>query len=109
MTIAKRLMILLAVPLLALLGLGVFTRLELIKVEERSRFVAESRIVALALLGNLSRSFAELRVNVRSYVLATNVGQRTVARAAFDQNEQEVARLLQRYADELVVSNQGRR
>ena len=71
MTIAKRLIVLLAVPLVALVGLGVFTRLQL-EIEARSRFVAESRIVALATLGNLSRSFAELRVNVRSYLLATD-------------------------------------
>ena len=72
MTIAKRLIILLTVPLVALVGLGVFTRLQLVKIEARSRFVAESRIVALATLGNLSRGFAELRVNVRSHLLATN-------------------------------------
>ena len=66
MTIAKRFMLLLAVPLIALLSLGVFTRLELFKVEDRSRFVAESRIVALATWGNLSRNLAEMRVSVRA-------------------------------------------
>ena len=82
MTIAKRLIILLTVPLVALVGLGVFTRLQLAQIEARSRFVAESRIVALATLGNLSRSFAELRVNVRSHLLATDDAQRAAARAA---------------------------
>ena len=82
MTIAKRLIILLAVPLVALVGLGVFTRLQLAQIEARSRFVAESRIVALATLGNLSRSFAELRVNVRSHLLATTDAERAAARAA---------------------------
>ena len=109
MTIAKRLIILLAVPLVALLGLGIFTRLQLSKIEARSRFVTESRVEALATLGNLSRSFAELRVNVRSHLLATNEAQRTAARAAFDEDEREVVRLLRHYADNLVVSDQGRR
>jgi len=109
MTIAKRLIVLLAVPLAALVGLGVFTRYQLAKIEERSRFVAESRIVALATLGNLSRGFAELRVNVRSYLLATNDTQRTAARAAFDEDERNVTRLRQDYADNLVVSDHGRR
>jgi len=68
--------------LVTLVALGVFTALQLAKIESRSRFVAESRIVALATLGNLSRSFAELRVNVRSYLLATNDAQRTASRAA---------------------------
>ena len=53
MTIARRLVILLAVPLVALVGLGVFTRLEVAELEAKSRFVAESRITALAMLGNL--------------------------------------------------------
>src|SRR5258705_13195305 len=72
MTIAKRLIILLAVPLVALLGLGVFVRMQLSDVEDKSRFVAESRISALATIGNLTRSFAELRMDVRGYLLATN-------------------------------------
>ena len=43
MTIAKRLIILVAVPLLALATLGVFVRLQLSDIEQRSRFVAETR------------------------------------------------------------------
>src|SRR5262249_6358536 len=109
MTIAKRLIILLAVPLLALVAVDIFTRVQLSKIETHSRFVAESRNTALATLGDLSRNFAELRVNVRSYLLATNQAQRAAARAAFDQEEREVVRLLQEYADHLIVSNQGRR
>src|SRR5262245_47904419 len=101
-TIARRLIVLLTVPLVALLGLGVFTRLQLAEIEARSRFVAESRIAALATLGNLSRGFAELRVNVRSYLLAQDNAQRVAARAAFDQDERDVDRLLQQYADGLV-------
>src|SRR6478609_8643953 len=104
MTIGRRLILLLSVPLVALLCFGLFTRLQLGMIEERSRFVAESRIVALATLGNLSRNFAELRVNVRSYLLATDDTQREAARAAFDESEREVRRLLQLYADKLVFS-----
>src|SRR4029453_11934168 len=108
-TIAKRLIVLLAVPLVALLGLGLFARLQLAQIEARSRFVAESRIVALATLGNLSRGFAEMRVNVRSYLLATDDAQRTAARAAFDEDERDVSRLLQQYADGLVLGDKERR
>ena len=108
-TIAKRLITLLAVPLLALIGLASFARLQLSEIEERSRFVAESRIVALATLGNLSRSFSEMRVNVRSYLLAGTSEQRVAARKAFDQDEQDVNRLLQQYADGLVLADRERR
>ena len=109
MTIAKRLILLLTVPLVALGGLGVFTRLQLAEIEARSRFVAESRIVALATLGNLSRGFSELRVNVRSHLLATTDAQRAAARALFDEDERDVNRLLQEYADGLVLGDKGRR
>jgi signal transduction histidine kinase/CheY-like chemotaxis protein/HAMP domain-containing protein len=108
-TIAKRLIVLLMVPLLALIGLGVFARLQLAEIEARSRFVAESRVTALAALGNLSRGFAELRVNVRSYLLATTDAQRRAARAAFDDDERDVGRLLASYADSLVLGGKERR
>jgi signal transduction histidine kinase/DNA-binding response OmpR family regulator/HPt (histidine-containing phosphotransfer) domain-containing protein/HAMP domain-containing protein len=109
MTIGKRLIVLLAIPLAGLVGLGIFTALQLANLEGRSRFVAESRIVALATLGNLSRSFAELRVNIRSHLLAREPEQRTAARARFEQDEREVRRLLRQYADHLVLGDKDRR
>jgi signal transduction histidine kinase/DNA-binding response OmpR family regulator/HAMP domain-containing protein len=109
MTIARRLTILLAVPLLALIGLGVFTRLQLGKVEDGTRFLAESRVGALATLGNLSRGFAEMRVNVRSQLLATAPEPRAAARAAFDEDERDVNRLLLDYADRYVIDDKERR
>jgi signal transduction histidine kinase/CheY-like chemotaxis protein/HAMP domain-containing protein len=109
MTIGKRLGILLAVPLVALVGLGIFTRLQLAKIEAQSRFVAESRIAALAALGNVSRGSAELRVNVRGHLIATNDAQRAAARALFDEDERDVNRLLKAYADHLVLDDKDRR
>src|SRR4029078_5919172 len=109
MTIGKRLIILLAVPLMALVGLGVFSRLQRAKIEARSRFVAESRVGALATLGNLSRSFAELRVNLRSHLLATTDAQRASVRALFDKDERDVNSRLREYADGLVLGDQDRR
>jgi CHASE3 domain sensor protein len=44
MTIAKRLVLLLVVPLLALVGLGVFARWHLTTIETSSRFVAEAGV-----------------------------------------------------------------
>src|SRR5215813_1006359 len=107
MTIAKRLIILLAVPLLILVGLEVFTLFELSRIETRSRFVAESRIAAIATVGALSRNFTELRVDVRSYILASNQAQRAKVRSTFDEDEREVQGLLQEYADHLISSDQG--
>jgi two-component system sensor histidine kinase/response regulator len=109
MTIAKRLIILLAVPLLALLGLGVFTRFQLSKIEQQSRFVAETQISSLALLGDLSRKFEELRVNVRNCLLTTNQADQAKARSAFGATEAEVTRLLRQYGDEWVSDEKDRR
>ena len=109
MTIAKRLTVLLTVPLVALAGLGIYTRLQLGQIEASSRFLTESRIAALATVGNLSRSFSELRVNLRSLVLATTDPQRDGARAAFDEDEQDVSRLLREYADHLILDETDRR
>jgi signal transduction histidine kinase/DNA-binding response OmpR family regulator/HAMP domain-containing protein len=109
MTIAARLIVLLTTPLVALAALGVFTRVRLADIEARSRFVAESRIDAIATLGNLSRSFSELRVNLRSHLLAADDAQRTAARAAFDEDERDVNQRLRDYADRLVVDDAGRR
>ena len=109
MTIAKRLILLLAVPLLILIGIGVFTHHQLSRIEERARFVAESRIVALARLGDISRTFTELRVNVRSHLLTTNQAGRASARTLFDEDRADLTRLLNDYADYRVTGDQGRR
>ena len=86
MTIARRIIILLAVPLVALVAFGFFTRLQLSRIEDRSRFVAESRIEALSTLGHITRSFAELRVAVRTHLVSTNEAQGGAARAVFEQH-----------------------
>ena len=109
MTIARRLIILLAVPLTALVGLGVVTRLQLSKLEEASRYVAENQIPGLAVIGNATRAFVYLRVNVRSYLLATSPASRDKARSEFDAGEAELTRLLGHYADELISDEQNRR
>jgi CHASE3 domain sensor protein len=109
MSIAQRLIALLTVPLLALAALGIFTRQQLNEIEASSRFVIENRIVALAAVGNLSRTFSELRVNVRSYVLATTDTQRQAALTAFDKDERDLGRLLREYADGLILDEKNRR
>ena len=109
MTIARRLILLMAVPFLILFGIWAVTRLQMAQVEERIRFVAESRVVALARLGDISRSFAEMRVNLRSVLLATNPADQAAARKAYDLGRTEFGRLLDDYSDKLVAGDQGRR
>src|SRR6185503_2145270 len=109
MTIAKRLVLLLAVPLLALVGFGVFTRLQLATIETRSRFVADVQIPSLATLGNISRTLAELRVLLRNHVLATSEAERVSVRSAFERDEAELSRLLDRYERDLISDSRDRR
>src|SRR3954454_15287290 len=109
MTIARRLIVLLAVPLVILLAIGLFTRVQLVQIEDRTRFVAESRVVALVRLGDISRRIIDMRVNLRSHLLATNNASRAEARREFDQDRVELSRLLNDYADARTTSDHGRR
>lgn len=108
MTIAKRLMILLAVPVLALLGLGLFSRIQLADVEARSRYVANNQIPALAMIGNLTRSFLEMRVQIRNHLLASDDKERAAARSALEAHERETIQLISAYNDGLVSHGQER-
>ena len=109
MTIAKRLILLLAVPLLALTGLGVFTRWQLTTIETRSRFVAELQVPSLATLGNISRILADLRVQLRSHVLAASESERASVRSVFERDDAELDRLLDQYERNLVSEDRDRR
>ena len=108
MTIGKRLIVLLAVPLVALLVLGVLSRVRLSEIEERSRFIAENQLEGVAALGGITASFAELRVTVRNVLLAADASERAAARATFVENEQTLARLLQQYGESLISDERDR-
>src|SRR5262245_9492670 len=109
MTIGKRLIALLAVPLVGLLALGILARIQLSTIEERSRFVAESQLASVAVLGNISRRFAEIRVNLRSFLLATDQPHRSAARNALDEDDQALTQLLQQFGDSFVTADRNRR
>ena len=108
MTIARRLGVLVAVPLAALLGLAGLVFYELSLVESRSRFVAESQIPALAIVGNVSRTFEQLRVHMRTHLLARTPEERARAMAAFDSADTDITRLLNRYRDSIPSDGTGR-
>src|SRR5262252_9160943 len=109
MTIAKRLTILLVVPLLAFSGLGIFNWIEVTNVENRTLSISEDQIPSLATLGNLTRSYADLRLAVRNDLLATNDAGRASARAAFDKSVTEVNDLLSHYSGKLISDDEDRR
>jgi PAS domain S-box-containing protein len=108
MTIARRLMILLAVPLLILVVLGVFVRIQLTQIDEQSRFLAEMQIASVGEVGTITRSFSEMRINVRSFVLATNAAHQAEARVRFDEDRATLAASLERYGRELISDDRDR-
>jgi len=109
MTIAKRLIVLLVVPLMAFAALGIFNWFQVTKVEKQSLFVSEKQIPSLATLGNITRNYVELRVAVRNHLLATNALEQTEARLVFETSEAEVNRLLNQYGDSMVSDDKDRR
>jgi PAS domain S-box-containing protein len=108
MTIGKRLIVLVAVPLVALLVSGIFARMRLSAIEERSQLVAVTQLGSLAALGSISASFAELRVSVRNMLLAANPGERAAARAAFDENDRSLAGSLRQYGEYFISDERDR-
>jgi PAS domain S-box-containing protein len=109
MTIAKRLIILLAVPLIALIALGIFSRMELRRTETDSRFVAEKQIRSLAALGNISRTMADMRVVVRNDLIAGDGGLHARHQSELTQLNAEMDGLLADYGDHLVSDDADRR
>ena len=69
------------------------------RVEERIRFAAESRVVALARLGDIARTLPEMRVNLRSALLATDPAALANAGKLYEADRVELERLLTDYAD----------
>jgi len=109
MTIARRLLVLLTVPLLVLVGIGVFGRIQMAAIEDQARFLVEKQIVSLATLGYISRSYTGLRVHVRSYLLMTDKAEQARARGLFAAEKAEAIRLLALYGDSFVVDDRDRR
>jgi two-component system sensor histidine kinase/response regulator len=109
MTIAKRLIFLVAVPLLVLTGLGIFTLAQLAAIETRTRFVAERQIGSLAALGNISRTFAELRIIARGYPLSGTEAERSTERKSFGVEKSKLDRMLREYANTLTSDDKDGR
>jgi signal transduction histidine kinase/DNA-binding response OmpR family regulator/HPt (histidine-containing phosphotransfer) domain-containing protein/HAMP domain-containing protein len=108
MTIAKRLLVLLAIPLVTLIAVGVFMNTRLDQIDERGRFVAQTQIGSLALSATIMQIFGEMRADARSYMLADEAQSRSQVRSAFDRKKAELARLMRQYEDSLIVDDRDR-
>src|SRR6516165_5973764 len=109
MNLAKRLVLLLAVPLVALLVVGDILDLQLRAIERRGTYVAELQLPSVAVIGNITREYAELRVDLRDYLLAPVDKVRAFLLAAFPTTEKELEQLLDQYSDALISDERDRR
>ena len=109
MTIAKRLLILLAVPLLILAALGGFLRSRLATSMESSVYVSQIQIPSLALVGNIARNFTEMRVHFRNVMLSDDKEQQVRELASFERLRARVVELLSQFADGFVSDDHDRR
>ena len=111
MTIARRLLILVAVPLVVpRRRSGSSSADSSSSIEARSRFVAENQIGSLAALGNITRTFTEMRVNVRSALLPSDAGGvRSRRGRRSTRTGRSFERLLREFADNLVSDDRDRR
>jgi PAS domain S-box-containing protein len=108
MNIAKRLALLLAVPLLALAGLAIFVHLQLATIDDRGQNMADIQVPTLAIIGSVTRAYGEVRVDARDYITATDPGQRNALAAHFRLTQAEMERLFEYYARALVVGQEDR-
>ncbi len=109
MSITQRLTILVAVPILAFIGLGIFIKVQLAAIETRSRLLVERQIPSVAALGNISRTYAELRISSRGYLLRNDKAEQAKAEARFYKHGAYFTQLLREYADTLVSDDKDRR
>jgi signal transduction histidine kinase/DNA-binding response OmpR family regulator/HPt (histidine-containing phosphotransfer) domain-containing protein/CHASE3 domain sensor protein len=109
MTIARRLTFLVAVPLIILVSLGLFLVLALRNAGRQSRFIADTQIQSLATLGHISRAASDVRVGLRTYLLAADGQHLSEAESSLQRSRAEVARLLALYGDKLISDDRDRR
>ncbi len=109
MDIAKRLGLLLAIPLLALLILGVIAHIQFQIIEGREKLVGEKEIPGLATIGNATRKYSQMRIALRDFILADTFAQRKIAQTTFDSGEEELTQQLALYSDSLISDDRDRR
>lgn len=106
MTIAKRLIILVAVPLLALVGLGVFTKIQFQGIEQFGRLLVEKQVNSLVSVDEISRRFAKLRVDIRDFLLASDPKVQNKFWAAFHKDKTDFFRLVREHKENIIADDQ---
>ena len=108
MTIARRLLALVAVPLLTLIGLGVFIFVSLADIESRSRFVAENQIGSLTALAGINRRAEGLRLTLRNHLLSEDRAQRKAVSVQYAADKLAALEQVAIYGDTLISNEKDR-
>ncbi|MBI4889604.1 MAG: response regulator [Acidobacteria bacterium] len=108
MTIARRLVLMLVVPLIGLVGLGLFVRYQLNLVEQKSKFVSETQIRSLAALEDISRVSSEIRVGVRNFLLTEDRAQRAGYEAYVRERQAQLTQKLATYGERWISDERDR-
>jgi signal transduction histidine kinase/DNA-binding response OmpR family regulator/HPt (histidine-containing phosphotransfer) domain-containing protein/HAMP domain-containing protein len=108
-SISRRLLLLVAIPLLGLLALGLYTRAQLLTLEARTRFVADEQVANLTALAAIHRNITELRVVVRNRLIEDDASAQAQQRKAYEAARREAAQLLASYEDSHISDDQDRR
>src|SRR3954454_6276823 len=103
MTIATRVNLLLAVPLLAVVALVVYFTTQLERIESNTRDIAVTQVRSLTAVGNITRSQAEMRVNVRSYLLANEEKKQTEAQTTYRTYKEALLETLVAYGNGFIT------
>ena len=111
MTIARRLVLLLAVPLVVLFALAILTVSKLNTIETKSRFVAEIEIPSLAQLGSISRSFSEMRVSIAKQMMAADATSAAgiASIETFRRSQKALNEELAEYGSHMLTDDEDRR
>src|SRR5688500_1568057 len=109
MTIATRLTLLLAVPLLAALALVVYFTTQLDRIESNSQHVSITQARSLTAVGDIARRLAEMRVNVRSYLLSDDRNKQAGAEALYREYKGSMLKALATYGDGFITDGTDRR
>ena len=109
MTIAKRLTLLVTLPQLVLTGLGVFSAYQMASIETNSRNLSEKLVPAVAVIGQISRALAEMRINARGHVVVDDTALQEQAATLYREDKATLEKGLARYADGLISDEMDRR
>ncbi len=107
MTIAKRLYVLMTVPVLLIVLLALLMRHELARIEERSRFLAEKVSPSLVLLAHLGHDVTKLTVDVHDHLHADAPSATGELDASVIRGE--IVNAIRRYASEFVQDEHERK